>query len=268
MAINITIKDQSGSELSYELEQNIITFGRSKSCHVELGHHNVSRKHFIIRYINQNYELMDVNSRKGTILDGHYLVPLTSYKLKQQHLVQVPGFLINIYSDEKPPKITKTSVATRNLLDELMNDFSSIRPYATLRSLDEQYCFNFVEEKAIFVMGSSIETDFYVNDPKIAPKHLSFIRDINGIQLIPLPGHLLLLNDQSIVEPINISSGARLKVGETEFIFYDNIKEAIKTIVDKKSSKPYSIFHILDKIFFWSFIVILTAASFFIYELI
>ena len=71
MTIKIIINSSENS-MSQELlcEQSLITFGRSKSCTVILEHAGVSRRHFIIRFTEGQYVIIDEGSTAGTILDG------------------------------------------------------------------------------------------------------------------------------------------------------------------------------------------------------
>jgi len=122
MAIKLKIKslrDNTESDLSFE--QSLITFGRSKACHVELASPDVSRRHFLIKYIDGDYVLLDEGSRFGTTLDDQKIRTLTIYPIKSKHLIEVPGFLIEVVCDGMKPRQEKTTVVARKVLDTTTN---------------------------------------------------------------------------------------------------------------------------------------------------
>jgi pSer/pThr/pTyr-binding forkhead associated (FHA) protein len=287
MAIKLVIKDTSTvtPSVNHELDQSLITFGRSKSCHVELDHPNVSRRHFLIKFIDHEYILMDEGSRHGTILDGQKLEPRVGYPLAHGHLIEVPGFLVSLVSDGKKPKMERTLVVARQLLDELLQDDAKPRACPTLQSKDGQYRFSFVEEKASFVLGTWPEVDFVVASESVYKKHLSFARDINGIRLIPLPGHQVLYNNQAVAEPLILNHGSIIKVGDIELCFKEHDHQEIILTDEEPHPEPtlplpkievqappqpkkHPDLRAVDRLFLIAFVLVLAGTSVLLFEMI
>lgn len=227
MAIKILIRslDTHNKEMTYELDQSLITFGRSKSCHIELDHEEVSRRHFILKFDEDRFHLIDESSQHGTMLDGVKLQVEKVYPLDVKHQIEVPGFFITLLWDGQSPKLERTTVVARNLLDELLEGSSS-RECPKLISLDQRLTFSFSNDKTSFILGRQTHADFLVNDLSVGKEHVSFLRDINGICLHPLLGHEVFINDILVKDPELLNHGSIIKVGGSEFI-YQLFPEAI-----------------------------------------
>lgn len=296
MAIQVIIEALASSteETKTELDQSLVTFGRSKSCHVELEHALVSRRHFIIKFVDESYVLIDEGSSHGTILDGQKLVPHTNYSLSSMHVIEVPGFSIKFLYDGQKPKLERTTVVARKLLDELLQGDVALRDCPILEDSLRTYCFNFTEEKASFTLGTSPQGDFVVDDPLVSKRHASFVRDLHGIRLIPLAGHHVYIDNVLINEPQILTHGSLIKVGSIELIFKDLEGSAtddedddfeisaqeIKTALEAPLEPPAEvvkapiitaskgIFKTLDRVFLVAFVLVVAGASAMFFELI
>lgn len=298
MAIKLVIEaldDQS--PVVHELDQSLITVGRSKSCHIELDHPEISRRHFIIKYVDQAYVLLDEKSRHGTKIDGKTLEPQKTYTLGFMHVIDVPGFSIKCFCDGQRPRLERTTVVARELLDDLLQGEIRPRECPSLRSEDFGYEFKFVEEKTTFILGTLLKADFVVNDPDVAKKHLSFARDIFGIRVIPIFGNAVTINGELIVEPQILSSGSVIKVGSLELCYSESdhllekgqvkVQEARKSAnlatqstherpVDEIAKDSPAIAHFqqrspwwaLDRVFIFAFVAVAVGAIFMISNLI
>lgn len=144
MSISINITDLESKEKKSEqiVDQTLITFGRSKSCHIELPNPEISRRHFILRFDNGAYHLTDESSSYGTKLDGKELKRQISYTLDKNHVVEVPGMSVELKWDGNPPKIDHTTVVARNLLDELLQE-------EALSTKEEETYDPYIEKKTI-----------------------------------------------------------------------------------------------------------------------
>lgn len=300
MAIRLDIEalDSRLGEFCEELDQSLITFGRSKSCHIELDHPQVSRRHFIIKFVDNAYILLDEGSSHGTSLDGQQLEPLKSYPVGSKHQIKVPGFLIKLYCDGQKPRLERTTVVARKLLDELLQGEVSMRESPHLEAINGRYLFNFVEERTSFVLGTLSGLDFVVDDEQVSKKHVSFARDINGIRLIPVPEQAVFIDGKSAMEPQILTHGALVRVGSTELVYRDHsVKEqpeddSIREEPEKIDGAPAGlppvstldpnkitattqktlgrnpILKVLDRFFLLAFLLVLAGASVMFFELI
>lgn len=283
MAVKLVITDHNATQapITQEWDQSLITIGRSKSCNVELNDPRISRRHLLIKYIDNAYFVMDEESRHGTLLDGKPVTPHEPYQLSQEHVIEVPGYSIMVSWDGHQPKLERTSVQTRQLLDELLQEEARPRSCPCLESVDGKYLFQFSDEKASFVLGSSLDGDFVVFHPSILKKHLSFARDINGIRMIPLPNHPVSLNGQNTRDSVILADGACIQIFDLEFFFYENgrktkampapsLLEPSRYQAPEMAQKPKKALQLsaFDRIFVMVFIVVVTLASFVVYKII
>lgn len=224
MAIKIVIEalDDPTSTITHELDQSLITVGRSKSCHIELDHPEISRRHFIVKYEESSYALFDQHSRHGTMVDGVKLEAEKPFVLRDEQVIEVPGFSIRLFCDGERPRLERTTVVARQLLDDLLQGEIRPREMPRLRSRDGRLEFKFAEDKTTFVLGTLPHADFVVSDPSIAKKHVSFIRDIFGIRIVPTSGNLVMLDDTILSDAHLLTAASTIKIGDIEFKFTDS----------------------------------------------
>ena len=224
MAIKIILEphDDPSNEMTHDLDQSLITVGRSKSCHIELDHPEISRRHFIVKYEGSRYVLFDQHSRHGTSVNGEKLEPGKPYLLGLEQIIEVPGYFIRLLCDGERPRLERTTVVARELLDDLLQGDICPREVPSLRSIDERFHFKFTEEKTTFMFGSAAHADFIVSDDGIAKSHVSFIRDIFGICVIPTPGNEVMIDGVPLSEGQLLLPKSVLKIGELDFIYVDS----------------------------------------------
>ncbi len=221
MAVKLVIEalEEPLSTSQYELDQSIITVGRSKSCHIELDHPEISRRHFIIKFMDNAYILFDEASRHGTIIDGVLLVAHQNYPIQSEHIIELPGFIIHLSCDGQKPKLERTTVVARKLLDELLQDEVVPRHCPRLVARNKELDFRFIEKKTSFVLGRLPHVDFSVAADGVAKEHVSFVRDLYGIRINPLPGHEVFVNGTPIIDPQILAHNSTIRVGSLEFLF-------------------------------------------------
>src|SRR5580704_10479300 len=223
MAIRLDIEDLiKGGNTSQKIDQSLISFGQSKSCHIELNHPEVGHRHFVIKFIDDGYALIDEGSVYGTSLDGQKLEPQTSYALGLEHRIDIPGFIIKIHGDGQQPRLEQTRMIAANLLGKSLQDKSTLHKSPYLRSNNGHYIFNFVDEKTSFVLGTDILVDFVLDGSGVHKKHVSFVRDINGIRLIPIVGHAVYIDGSRVNEAQILAHGSLITIGETEFVYHEH----------------------------------------------
>jgi len=240
MTIKLTIRSSENS-FSQEMicEQSLITFGRSKSCTVTLEQALVSRRHFIIRFTEGKYIIIDEGSTAGTMLDGAPLDPKNCYELGLNHEIIIPGFIISLHNDNKPPRQERTTVMARKLMGKIFDGTDDTDHVPRLTHSSRGTVFYFHDDKASFVLGTLTHSDFLVeNDGHFAKEHVSFVRDISGLRIIPIIGAHTLLNNKAIFEPEILNHNDKITIGITNFVYQDYQDDAALIIepAAKKSS--------------------------------
>lgn len=224
-------------------EQSLITFGRSKSCTVELNNSQMSKRHFIIRFMEGQYILMDEGSTLGTMLDGEMLEPAKIYVLQEQHHIVVPGFNISVFNDGHAPRLERTLVVARKLMGKILQGAESKEQFPRLEDVNGTHLFLFSDDRTSFVLGSGSHLDFVIpDDPLVAKEHVSFIRDIFGVRLIPIMDATTKVGHEEIIESRLIKHGDLVAIGQTNFIFKehadDSLNQASRNVVETPEHKP------------------------------
>ncbi len=229
MAIKLIIRGVHPASISkeYSLEDLVISVGRSQGCTVELDHGEVSRRHFVIKYEANSYFIIDEGSKHGTWLNDVRLEPARSYPLSNLQRVSIPGFVIEVISDNQMPRAEKTTVVARKLMGKIFEDLSMKEEVPFLLDTTSGFRFFFSDERSSFVLGRAHHLDFVVEDERINKEHLSFIRDINGVRVIIINDALLYIDDQVVKDSAILQHGAKLVLGASEFCFYEHEDEAL-----------------------------------------
>lgn len=73
--VRLHIRTGNISEQSVETQvQSSLIIGRSNTCDIFIDDTKLSRQHFAIEYDNDNFYIMDLQSRNGTILNGYKVI--------------------------------------------------------------------------------------------------------------------------------------------------------------------------------------------------
>ncbi len=223
MAIKLIINSLETTSVPKELvlEDVVISVGRSQGCTVELEHEELSRRHFVIKYEEAGYFIIDEGSRHGTFINDKLLEPEKPYFLSYSQVVRIPGFIIQIINDNQIPKAEKTTVVARKLMGKLFEDVSAIDQAPYLLDCKKAHHYIFKAERSSFVMGRAHHLDFVVEDDQINKEHLSFIRDITGVRAIVINEADLKVNDVVIKGSVLLRHGDKIKIGLSDFLFFE-----------------------------------------------
>lgn len=145
-------------------------------------------------------------------------------------------------------------------------DCEKERPPKRLVSSNKAYDFTFCEEKSLFTLGSSEQADFVVKE--VSKKYLSFVRDLNGIRVIPLFGQEMLINGQAQKEPRLLCHKDTLKVGPLELVFYERPLNEDTKEVPALHDKKRILLAIFDRLFAGAFVVVLLGSLVRFFELV
>ncbi|MCA9506833.1 MAG: FHA domain-containing protein [Myxococcales bacterium] len=240
MAIKLIVKSdkKNNSREEYVLDDLVISVGRSQSCTVVLLQREVSRRHFVVKFENGTYFIVDEGSTHGTWLDDEKLEPGKNYVLSTSQIVKIPGVTIELFNDHKPPRTDKTTLVARKLMGELFEDFSMKEEVSFLFDITHQKKYFFNSESSSFILGRASHLDFVVDDEAIKKEHLSFARDINGTRVIVINNAQLIVNDELIKDSTLLYHGDLISIGETQLCFFEREdQKRVKELLLKHSTQ-------------------------------
>lgn len=89
------------------IDRDKLIIARTDDCDIHLARSSVSRQHAVIEKVGDNYHLIDVGSRGGTLLNGIPILAHKPYILKHQDTIEISRYLLefNILSQTLPQGI-------------------------------------------------------------------------------------------------------------------------------------------------------------------
>ena len=107
-------------------------------------------------------------------------------ELGLSHEIIVPGFILSLQNDKKPPRQERTTVMARKLMDKIFDDTHDTDHLPRLVNSSKKRFFIFTTTKPLLCWALSAHSDFVVDDDDhFAKEHVSFVRDISGLQRYP-----------------------------------------------------------------------------------
>ncbi len=118
---------------SVPLEASLIRIGREAGCELVLASQFVSRRHAEIRANNGNFELVDLGSRNGTLLNGKRLDANTPVVLSDSDSFRIEEFSVRFRANDDADE---TLVPQRRAADELFVDTEAMEVWIGERRLE------------------------------------------------------------------------------------------------------------------------------------
>lgn len=102
---------EDGIWQDFAATSNEVLIGRGAECDLTLEHREVSRQHARLRLHSGGFELIDLNSSNGTLIEGVPLLPQVPYPVQPGQQMRVGGFtlILEAAEAEKPKETTKSS---------------------------------------------------------------------------------------------------------------------------------------------------------------
>ena len=93
----LEIIDLEGERKQIELGEEDVVIGRTLDCEVKLALDNVSRKHAIIAFRNEEYHIEDLGSTNGTYVNG---IRIEKCILRNHDQIEIAGVKI-VFNDQQ-----------------------------------------------------------------------------------------------------------------------------------------------------------------------
>ena len=94
-AVYVTTNLRDGKSQSLRQSQNTWTIGRDRKSGIHFNSKYVSRRHAAIRYVEQGFYLIDLNSTNGTCINGEQIYRPT--KLKEGDIIRVGNITFSFF---------------------------------------------------------------------------------------------------------------------------------------------------------------------------
>jgi hypothetical protein len=230
MAIKLIVEslEPEGARDDLVCEQSLITFGKSNNCTVQLNNNQASTRHFLVRFTEGQYIIMDEGSALGTMLDGEFLEPLISHPLHEQHQIDVPGYTISLFNDGNAPRLERTTVVARKMIGRILGEAHDGQHLPRIEDLQGRFSFFFDDDRSTFILGSGNHCDFVLpSEDEVAKEHVSFIRDILGVRIVPINGAKALVSEEDLSEQKLMKHGELISLGNIKLIFKEHADDSL-----------------------------------------
>ncbi|QDT69242.1 Response regulator PleD [Planctomycetes bacterium MalM25] len=204
------------------LENGSVVVGRDTACDLHLPDASVSRKHAELRRTAEGYEVADLGSTNGTLVNGE---PVTTRKLNTGDSVKFGGFLFKFLSADSIETVYHETVYSALTIDALTGAFN--KSYLLDNLQREIACFR-RHARPLAVVMTDIDRFKSVNDThghlvgdevlrEFGQRIAGARRDGDLFARYGGEEFCLLLPDTAAVEAAEVSERCRAVVADTPF---------------------------------------------------
>ncbi|MCO5169238.1 MAG: FHA domain-containing protein [Planctomycetes bacterium] len=99
MAHLLVILPDADEPLVFSLEEKFTTIGRAPGNTIVIGEGAASRKHLMIKAMNESYRLVDLGSANGTVVNGERLPSKKELDLAHDDRIQI-GKTVLVFKEQ------------------------------------------------------------------------------------------------------------------------------------------------------------------------
>jgi pSer/pThr/pTyr-binding forkhead associated (FHA) protein len=227
------------------LPQDMITFGRTGDCDVELADKSVSRKHAEIVREGDDYFLIDLKSGNGTFLNGKKIRPIEKHLLRPSDVIKIENYEIHFLELEehlnKPvEETTDSDIIEVKMIKKVLKalDKEAVPSLEVLNGTAEGKKILFTEDLQEVDIGRDPKCVLPIDDPVISRHHAKLIRKWGGIVLLDLNSRNgCFVNNEKISEKL-LRDGDKVMLGTIKLLYRNpqdiNIEAITQDISRKK----------------------------------
>jgi len=241
----LTVKNLgSGEEQVYNLPQDIISFGRTSACDIELPDKSISRKHAEMVREGEDYFLIDLKSGNGTFLNDKKIRPIEKHLLRPSDVVKIEQFEIHFApleeSMDKPvEEDTDTDIIEIKMIKKVLKalDKDASPSLEVLNGVAEGKKILFSDDLQEVDIGRDPKCTLFIDDPVISRKHAKLIRKWGGIVLQDLESRNgSFINNEKVQEKL-LRDGDKVMLGTIKLLYRNPQDVNIEAISQEISRK-------------------------------
>ncbi|MHC4547196.1 MAG: FHA domain-containing protein [Planctomycetota bacterium] len=198
----LILRSDDGADKEISLEASgSVTIGRSPECDLAISDNQASRRHCSIVRLQSGYEVADLGSTNGTLVNSTLV---KRHKLKHGDVIRIGSHEI-VYSDP---------AAAAPAGGEISNCFLV---YAKGDRKGEKV--ELIQQRT--TIGRKSTNTIALEDPVCSGYHCEIVRDLNGYTIRDLGSTNGTLVNSEMITEAQLTHGARLRIGNTRFVFQD-----------------------------------------------
>jgi len=214
---NFQVKLFNESQLvsTIPLNKDKIIIGRAEDCDIHLDRASVSRHHAAIEKVDNSYQIIDLDSRKGTLLNGIPLTANTPYKLKQHDTIEISRYLLEV-------------IVTNPISEQIPKSQQTIEYQFDAEEKEDSIKLNF-RHKSNLTIGRDPSNDVVIQHPAVSAFHGIISRFDGSIYVTDLNSRNgIFVNGKRIKTRKTLNYNDRLRIASYNLIF--NRDETFTTI--------------------------------------
>ena len=200
--IEIKIFNEAQLISTIPLNKDRITIGRADDCDIHFDRSSVSRQHAAIEKVGSSYQIIDLGSRKGTLLNGTPITAHTPYKLNHQDTIEISRYLLEI-------SITNLETGSQQTIEY---QFDSEDKQCSIK-LD-------FRSKSNLTIGRNPSNDVVIQHPAVSAFHGIISRFDGSIYVTDLNSRNgIFVNGKRIKSRKTLNYNDRLRIASYNLIF-------------------------------------------------
>jgi pSer/pThr/pTyr-binding forkhead associated (FHA) protein len=248
MSVRLLVKERSaagGADKGTEviLGDEIITFGREKTCQVVLAQQAVSRAHARISRDGSLYFLEDLGSAYGTQINGHSLPKGEKRLLRNGDVIAIAQFDVTF---DRVTSITKqqgkagesTEQVARQVVKDVMRGLAGggETPYFRVMNGPKEGQRIELPDATELVIGRDESADLIFKDDLVSRRHVKIRRDWSGTHVEDLDSRNGIRVNKKKVKQKTLKDRDELEVGGIRLLYLDpsEVREAPVVLPDEE----------------------------------
>jgi pSer/pThr/pTyr-binding forkhead associated (FHA) protein len=197
----LILREAGGAAKEFDLDKSgSATIGRAPDCDIPISDTQASRRHCTVVRLQSGYEVSDLGSTNGTLVNS----TLTKrQKLKHGDVIRI-GAVEVVFDD--PSSAAAPGEAAAGYLIHARGDRKGQK-------------FELTGQRT--TIGRKPTNALVIEDPVSSSYHCEIVRDLNGYTIRDLGSTNGTLVNGEMVTEAQLSHGARIRIGNTRFVFQD-----------------------------------------------
>ncbi len=226
------------------LPQDVITFGRTSDCDVELADKSVSRKHSEIVHEGDDYFLIDLKSGNGTFLNDKKIKPIEKHLLRPGDVIKIEHFevyfsLLEDLLSRPVEEDTDTDIIEVKMIKKVLRALGkdSAPSLEVLNGSAEGKKIFFTEDLKEVTMGRDPDSTLFIDETVISRHHAKLLHKWGGVVLQDLDSRNgCYVNNEKINEKL-LRDGDKVMLGTIKLIYRNPQDVNIEAIGQEISRK-------------------------------
>lgn len=227
------VNRDSGELQQIRMDEETIVIGRDQDNYVVLDSKSISRNHAEIRFEDDTFFIVDLESGNGTYLNNQRLTPHEKVMLRSSDHIRIENFDIKFQMNghESPDfaEITDTDILEIKMIKKLLRtiDKDNVPILEVVGGKATGQRFSLTGKTQEIVIGRDPACEFHIDEEMISRKHARVVKKWDTVTLLDLNSkNGIYINDERVTEKV-LSDGDRILLGTLPLIFRNPAEQGL-----------------------------------------